>query len=143
MHQSAPPPTPPLWGRAGIMNFQLSVSRGQTWDQNYALCPALHDRKFPLNKDPNVKTLSFSLCFGDNQKVIDQHPSLAVPQVCVWGGGGGGQWLQMTGTLSRGHHAPHPFTIVQGQAIRSPVSAAISVMRSCDRFLGENWHVSV
>ena len=71
---------------------------GQTGDQNFALCPAFGKRKSPWGKDPYVKTLSFPLRCGDTRKVIAPHFSPAVPPPFPIGGGGG-QWLQMTGAL--------------------------------------------
>ena len=49
-------------GREGGMTFSFQCTamspnpRGQTGCQNFALCHALRNRKFPLGKDPNVKT---------------------------------------------------------------------------------------
>ena len=69
MHQSfvttASPPKGK--GRVGIMTFSFHcpaispTPRGRTGGQNFALCPALSNRKSPWGKDPNVKTLSFPL----------------------------------------------------------------------------------
>ena len=87
------------------MTFQLLVpcykplmTRGQTEDKNFALCPVPHNRKSPWGKDLNVKTLSFPLLCGDIQKIIVLHLSPAIPHpsplvvvvvVCVCGVGGG------------------------------------------------------
>ena len=98
----------PTYGEGwGIMTFQfqcLAISptpmRRQTGGQNFAICPTLCNRKFPWGKDPNVKTLSFPLHYGDTPKLPRTVAQLSPILTRRWGwvgGGGGAQWLQMTG----------------------------------------------
>ena len=67
MHQSFVTAVPPSTRKGRDYDYQLSVPcyephpKGQTGGQNFALCPALHNRKSPWGKDPNVKTPSFLL----------------------------------------------------------------------------------
>ena len=65
MHQSFVTTAPHLPRRARILSFLLSVPcyettpRGQTGDQNFAFCPALHNRKSPWGKESNLKSRHF------------------------------------------------------------------------------------
>ena len=84
MHQSfvftAPPPT-------GIMIFTFqspSISPtlwGQADGNNPAVCPTLHNRKSQLGKCPNDITPTLPRHCGDNQKVIVQHLTPAIPRL--------------------------------------------------------------
>ena len=91
------PLLPHLRGRA--FQFQCPAMsptpRGQTRGQNFTLCPALRKRKSPWGKNPNFKTLSFTMHCGDSPAFSPGYP----PPFPV--GGGGGQRLQMTGALIR------------------------------------------
>ena len=69
---------------------ECPTPRRQTGGQNFALCPALSNRKSPWGKDPNVKTPSFPLQCGDTQKVIALHFRPAIPTLPLGRGGGGG-----------------------------------------------------
>ena len=87
MHQSfvtttATPPT----GKGGdndFFSFQCPATSptpmGQTRCQNFALCPAICNRKSPWGKDPNAKTPSIALHCVDTYKVIALHFSPAIP----------------------------------------------------------------
>ena len=65
MHQSFVTTALPPTGKGGNYAFQYPAMsptpREQTGGQNFALCPALRNRKSPWGKDPNFKSLSFPL----------------------------------------------------------------------------------
>ena len=85
------PLLPRLRGLAGIMIFTFQnpgispALWGQADGNNPALCPTLHNRKSQQGKCPNVITPTLSRHCGDNQKVIVQHLTPAIP---VGGGRG-------------------------------------------------------
>ena len=91
MHQSfvftAPPPT----GMGGDNDFHFPEPWykphpvGQADGNNPALCPTLQNRKSEQGKCPNVITPTLPWHCGDNQKVIVQHLTTAIP---VGGGRG-------------------------------------------------------
>ena len=62
---------------------------GQADGNNPALCPTLHNRKSQQDKCPNVITPTLPRHCGDNQKVIVQHLTPAIPV----DGGSGYKWL--------------------------------------------------
>ena len=97
-----PPPPPHLWGWAGIMGFHFPepcykpALWGKADDNNPALCPTLHNRKSQQGKCLIVITPTLPRHCGDNQKVIVQHLTPAIPRLSPEVG----PWIQMTGALS-------------------------------------------
>ena len=63
---------------------------------NPALSPALHNRKSHRGKDSNVKPTAIPWHCGDSN--CSAHKPGYSPPIPV-GGGGRGQWIQMTGAL--------------------------------------------
>ena len=72
MHQSFVTPAAPPKGKGGDYDFKCpamrATTRGETEGQNFALCPALPNRKPPWGKDPNVETSSFPCTVGTLEK---------------------------------------------------------------------------
>ena len=79
----SPGTSPALWGRAD--------------GNNPALCPTLHNRKSQRGKCPNDIAPTLPRHCGDNQKVIVQHLTPAIPRLSPYGWW---PWIQMTGVLS-------------------------------------------
>ena len=86
MHQSFVTTAPPPTEEGGDYDFSASVPcyettpRGQPGGQNFAFCPALHNRKSPWGKESNLsQILSFPQHWEDTRKVIALHFSLAIP----------------------------------------------------------------
>ena len=78
---------PHLRGWPGIMIFTFQSPGlspalwGQAEGNNPALCPILHNRKSKQGKCPNVITPTLPRHCGDNQKVIVQHLTPAIPRL--------------------------------------------------------------
>ena len=91
------PLLPHLLGWAGIMTFQSPGINPALWGQadgnNLALCPTLHNRKSHRGKCPYVIAPTLLLLWGDHQKVIALHLSLAIPRLSRLVGGRGYKWL--------------------------------------------------
>ena len=81
------PPPPHLWGWAGILIFTFQSPGispalwGQAGGNSPALCPNLHNRKSQQGKCPNGITPTLPRHCGDNQKVIVQHLTTAIPRL--------------------------------------------------------------
>ena len=79
--------SPHLRGWAGIMIFTFQSPGispalwGQADGNNPAICQTLHNRKSKQGKCPNVITPTLPRHCRDNQKVIVQHPTPAIPRL--------------------------------------------------------------
>ena len=77
--------SPHLWAGIMIFTFQSPGISPALWGQsdgyNSALCPTLHNRKSQQGKCPNVITPTLPRHCGDNQKVIVQHLTPAIPRL--------------------------------------------------------------
>ena len=89
MHQSfvstAPPPPPPTaMGGDNDFHFPEPWYKSALWGQadgnNPALCPSIHNRKSQQGKCPNFITPTLPRHCGDNQKVIIQQLTPAIPR---------------------------------------------------------------
>ena len=80
-------PPPHLRGWAGIISFTFQSPGispalwGQADGNSPALYPTLHNRKSQHGKCPNVITPTLPRHFGDNQNVIVQHLTPAIPRL--------------------------------------------------------------
>ena len=104
MHQSFVTTAPPPAWKGGDNDFSVSVPcykthpQGANWRSKLCSLPRPSNSKSPWGKDPNVKTPPF---WTLEKKWPCTFARLSPTLSCVGGGGGGVQWIQMFGALTK------------------------------------------